>query len=188
MTTPSPLTTAEWHAWLRAYNARLFDSADLRTAIEEDRQVISQERLDAGWAGTEPAGEAAIVAVEERLGVRFPPTFRNFLKVSDGWEYLGPVDVFGTDEIGWLADIDGDLLEAWDLDWFQEHLAILRRCVMIAHDDGGSGCWWLLHADSVREDGEWTAYEWWPGDGMDPEPYDDFATMVQELAEPSSGA
>ncbi|NJP72780.1 SMI1/KNR4 family protein [Streptomyces sp. C1-2] len=183
MTPPFPLTTAEWHTWLSDYNAEVINSADVRTAIEEDRQVISQERLDAGWAGAPSAGEEAIVAVEERLGVRLPPSYRNFLKVSDGWEYLGPIDLFRVGEIGWLADIDGDLLEAWDMEYFQEQLAILRRCVMIAHDNGGSGCWWLLHADSAREDGEWTAYEWWPGDGSDPEPYDDFATMVRKAKE-----
>ncbi|WP_369201258.1 SMI1/KNR4 family protein [Streptomyces sp. PU-14G] len=121
------------------------------------------------------------MAVEERLGVRLPLSYRNFLQVSDGWEDIGPVDLFQVRDIGWLADLDADLMAAWsDIDSFAGRLAILKRCLLIGDDNGGSGCYWLLHADSVGENGEWTAYVWWPGDGGDPEPYHDFATMVRE--------
>jgi hypothetical protein len=41
-----------------------------------------------------------------------------------------------------------------------------------------AGNWLLLHADSVAGNGEWTAYEWWPCEGRDLEPHDDFAAMV----------
>ncbi|WP_016909390.1 SMI1/KNR4 family protein [Streptomyces xiaopingdaonensis] len=185
MTTPSPLTVAEWRAFLDEYNARNIDSDEVREAIEEHRMVISQERLDAGWAGAEPAGEEAIVAAEERLGVRLPPSYRNFLQVTDGWENLGPVDPFRVGEIGWFADLAADLMRIWsESGTFAEYFAILKRCLLIADDNGGSGCYWLLHADSAREDGEWTAYEWWPGDGDDPEPCDDFAAMVRQAVQP----
>ncbi|MFJ2209519.1 SMI1/KNR4 family protein [Streptomyces microflavus] len=93
MTTPSPVTVAEWRAFLSDYNARHINSDEVREAIEDHRQVISEERLKAGWAGAEPAGEEAIVAAEERLGVRFPPSYGNFLRVSDGWEDIGFVDL-----------------------------------------------------------------------------------------------
>ncbi|MEU3835663.1 hypothetical protein [Streptomyces microflavus] len=46
----------------------------------------------------------------------------------------------------------------------------MKRCLLVGEDNGGSGCYWLLHADSIAETGEWTAYEWWPGSGEDPEP------------------
>lgn len=185
MTTPSPMTVAEWRAFLSDYNARHISSDELREAIEEHRQVISKERLEAGWAGAEPAGEQAIVAAEERLGVRFPPSYRNFLQVSDGWEDIGCVNLFQVGAIGWFADLDAELFETWsDLDSFEEQLTVLRRCLLVGDDDGGSGCYWLLHADSIGDDGEWTAYVWWPGDGDDPEPHRDFAAMVREAARP----
>ncbi|MEK8172233.1 hypothetical protein NKH77_31985 [Streptomyces sp. M19] len=81
------------------------------------------------------------------------PSYRNFLQVSDGWEDIGFVDLLRAGEIGWFADLDADLLEAWsgpDMDHFEDELAVLRRCLLIGHDNGGSGCYWLLHADSVR--------------------------------------
>ncbi|WP_031122847.1 SMI1/KNR4 family protein [Streptomyces sp. NRRL S-623] len=185
MTTPSPVTVAEWRAFLSDYNARHINSDEVREAIEDHRQVISEERLKAGWAGAEPAGEEAIVAAEERLGVRFPPSYRNFLRVSDGWEDIGFVDLLQVGEIGWFADLGADLIESWsDLDHFGDHLAVLKRCLLVGEDNGGSGCYWLLHADSIAENGEWTAYEWWPGSGEDPEPCHDFATMVRNAAQP----
>ncbi|MFF7255203.1 hypothetical protein [Streptomyces microflavus] len=59
----------------------------------------------------------------------------------------------------------------------------MKRCLLVGEDNGGSGCYWLLHADSIAENGEWTAYEWWPGSGEDPEPCHDFATMVRNAAQ-----
>ncbi|MGW3832864.1 SMI1/KNR4 family protein [Streptomyces microflavus] len=184
MTTPSPVTVAEWRAFLSDYNARHITSDEVREAIEDHRQVISEERLKAGWAGAEPVGEEAIVAAEERLGVRFPPSYRNFLRVSDGWEDIGFVDLLQVGEIGWFAELGADLIASWsDLDHFGDHLAVLKRCLLVGEDNGGSGCYWLLHADSIAENGEWTAYEWWPGSGEDPEPCHDFATIVRNAAQ-----
>ncbi|MCX4681964.1 SMI1/KNR4 family protein [Streptomyces sp. NBC_01433] len=180
MSTPSPMTVAEWRAFLGDYSVGHIDSDEAREAIDKHRQVISEQRLEAGWAGGEPAGEETIVAAEERLGVRFPPSYRNFLQVSDGWESLGFVDLFQVEDIGWFADLYADLVEAWSDSSFVDHLALVKRCLLIADDDGGSGCYWLLHADSIGENGEWTAYVWWPGDGGDPEPYHDFAAMVRQ--------
>ncbi|MFJ3363726.1 SMI1/KNR4 family protein [Streptomyces anthocyanicus] len=181
MTTSSTMTVAEWRAFLTDYNARHITSDEVREAIEDGRQVISEERLEAGWAGAEPAGEEAIVAAEERLGVRLPPSYRNFLQVSDGWEDIGFVDLFQVGDIGWFADLCAGLMEAWsEPKTFEEFYPMLKRCLLIGDDDGGSGCYWLLHADSVGENSEWTAYEWWPGDGDDPTPYRDFTAMARE--------
>ncbi|MFJ7527937.1 SMI1/KNR4 family protein [Streptomyces griseus] len=179
------MTVAEWRAFLSDYNVRHINSDELRQAVEEHRQVISEERLAAGWAGAEPAGEGAIVAAEERLGVRLPPSYRNFLQVSDGWENIGAVDLLEVGDIDWFADLCADLIEAWsDLDHFVDHLALLKRCLLIGEDNGGSGCYWQLHADSVEESGEWTAYVWWPGSGENPDPCRDLAALVREAARP----
>ncbi|MFC4563311.1 hypothetical protein ACFO4E_15720 [Nocardiopsis mangrovi] len=62
-----------------------------------------------------------------------------------------------------------------------ELIRLLERSLLIADDNGGGGQYLFLHADSVAENGEWTAYEWWPGDGDDPEPHDGFAALVAGL-------
>jgi hypothetical protein len=183
MATPSPLTVEEWRAFLDEHNTNIFESASVREALEEGRLYVSPGRWEAGWAGAQPVSEEAIAAVEERLGVRLPPSYRNFLKVSNGWECVGPVDLFPLESIGWFTDLDEGLIDAWVApEYLDGSLAFLKRCVLIGQDDGGSGCWWFLHVDGAREDGEYTAYDWWAGSGEVPEPYDDFATLVRQEA------
>ncbi|MEU6768055.1 SMI1/KNR4 family protein [Streptomyces sp. NPDC046853] len=142
--------------------------------------MLSQAQRESGWLGHEPASEEAVLAAEERLGVRLPPTYRNFLLTSNGWSSIGELDLLAVGEIGWFPDLT-DLLDYWSSPgegYLAEHLDKFERCLLISNDDGGSGGYWVLHADSVGEDGEWTAYEWWPGEGSGPAPCDNFAAMV----------
>lgn len=89
----------------------------------------------------------------------------------NGFDWIGEVDLREVDQIGWFAQREPELIE-----W-------LKRCLLIAQDDGGSGCYWFLDADSAGEHGEWHAYVWWPGDGEDPESSGDFAALMSESAE-----
>ncbi|MET8949953.1 SMI1/KNR4 family protein [Streptomyces sp. NPDC004393] len=180
-----PSTVTEWREFLSDYSSKFLNSNCLREAESEGRAqyLLSEAQREAGWLGYEPASEEAVLAAEERLGVRLPPTYRNFLLTSNGWSGIGGLDLLEVDEIGWFPDLDPQLLEAWsELDFFADDLEILKRCLLISIDDGGSGGNWLLHADSAGEDGDWTAYEWWPGEGGDLEENDNFAALVSNAA------
>lgn len=50
-------------------------------AGERSEEVIA----GGGWCGRSPATESEIRAAEARLGVRFPPSYRLFLSLSNGW-------------------------------------------------------------------------------------------------------
>lgn len=50
-------------------------------AGERSEEVIA----GGGWCGQSPATESEIRAAEARLGVRFPPSYRLFLSLSNGW-------------------------------------------------------------------------------------------------------
>ncbi|MFI6169286.1 SMI1/KNR4 family protein [Nocardia sp. NPDC051052] len=56
-------------------------------------EFVSSHVQREGWIGYEPAGADAVVAAEERLGIRLPPTYRNFLMASNGSGYMGHVDL-----------------------------------------------------------------------------------------------
>lgn len=75
-----------------------------------------------------PAAEDEIAAAEDRLGVRLPPSYREFLLVSDGayadvwgpvladWHRPGPTGAFGflpVRETGWLRDTDPAIADIW---------------------------------------------------------------------------
>ncbi|MFG2599497.1 SMI1/KNR4 family protein [Streptomyces sp. NPDC048462] len=184
---PSPLTVADWHRLLSDYSSTFLNSDYLRTAEADGRSqyMLSEAQRDAGWLGYEPASEQAVLATEERLGVRLPPSYRNFLLTSNGWNSIDELDLLQVDEIGWFPDLT-DILESWsspDSGYFAEHLDKFERCLMISNDeDGDSSGHWVLHADSAGENGEWTAYEWWPGDGTGPTRHDNFAALMTSAA------
>lgn len=50
-------------------------------AGERSEEVIAEGR----WCGRSPATESEICAAEARLGVKFPPSYRLFLSLSNGW-------------------------------------------------------------------------------------------------------
>ncbi|AEW98340.1 SMI1/KNR4 family protein [Streptantibioticus cattleyicolor] len=190
MSPSSPSTVAEWRGFLEDYSAKFLASDYLRQA-EADGQApfpVSDTQRESGWLGREPATEEEVRAAEERLGVRLPPAYRSFLLTSNGWNSIGPVDLLKADEIAWFAEREAWLVDAWSEpgeDFFIGDFAMLDRCLVIANDDGGGGCYWLLHADGARGNGEWTAYEWWPGDGDVPQGSvsGDFAALVTSTAE-----
>jgi SMI1 / KNR4 family (SUKH-1) len=185
MSQPRPLTVSEWREYLRGYSAEFLDSDYLREAEAAGRAqwLVSPAQRAAGWFGYEPASEEMLAGAEHRLGIRLPPSYRNFLLASNGWSsiryWYSSIDLLGADKIGWFPDLEPEFLDNWS-EWggFDEELAVIRRSLLISNDDGGSGGHWLLHADSIAGSGEWKAYEWWPGAGGDLEPHDDFAAMV----------
>ncbi|GAA3442393.1 SMI1/KNR4 family protein [Planomonospora venezuelensis] len=136
------------------------------------------------WLGTPGAAEAEIVRHEERLGMRLPPSYREFLEVSDGWDETGAaagplLPVGGT---GWLRELDPDLADTWsssyeglripDEDYFvygqgQDTAALrteyLRDTLRIGEYDDGT---YLLNPHVTTPDGEWEAWylaAWLPG-------------------------
>lgn len=180
-----PSTLADWRGFLPSYSSEFLESDFLREAEQDGRaqHLLSDTQRSAGWLGYDPATEDSIVAAEKKLGIRLPSTYRNFLLASNGWRTISySVDLLKVHEIGWFAELEPDLLDAWsELEHFTDELKLLRRCLLISNDDGGSGHYLLLHADVVADNGEWPAYEWWPGDGDDPVPHADFATLVTSL-------
>jgi hypothetical protein len=87
--------------------------------LDPDRDETERRFPDAAhrqrWLGSDGASEARIEALEERLGTTLPPSYRQFLRVSDGWSHVdnhnGPL--LSTAEVGWLRDLDPETVEIW---------------------------------------------------------------------------
>lgn len=171
----------EWQTFLRDYSAKFLDNSSLLRAFERNgagkyvRDHVQRE----GWIGYEPASVDAVVAAEERIGTRLPPTYRNFLLASNGFGYVDHVDLLNVNEIGWLSERDPDLVDAWSYGMDEYH-DMFERSLLIARDDGGPGVCWLLYSDDAAEEGEWAAYEWFTGDGSSPDDdrYDNFGALI----------
>lgn len=71
----------DWTAFLTRWSQEI---------ITEERpgSDLPPEAIESGWLGLPPASEDQIAAAEARLGVKLPPSYREFLGVSNGWRFL----------------------------------------------------------------------------------------------------
>ncbi|MGH3165604.1 MAG: SMI1/KNR4 family protein, partial [Trebonia sp.] len=168
----SPCTTEEWYAYLSGYSGDY-----LRAADEDGLARLDEAQRDSGWLGFPGAGEADIASAERRLGVRLPPSYRNFLLVSNGWREIGVyVSVLRpVQEVGWFREVEQPTWELFRNDLVLEHLpdqamaARMRRsseefarhigrCLALSF--GGDDDYWLLDPEQADAGGEWAAYTW----------------------------
>lgn len=152
----------------------------MRAADEYQLARLTIEQEETHWLGTEPADEPTLVAAEQRLGIRFPPSLRAFLSVTNGWHGVGGwiEQVSGCEGIDWLRNTDtGDyLIGIYDDD--DEMVALFRRTLAVAAGED----LWLLDPTETGPDGEWTAYEFAPKYG-DYSEYASFADLFHESRE-----
>src|SRR5205823_4641574 len=58
--------------------------------FDEYAAELPDEVAESGWLGYPPASERQIAAAEARLGATLPPSYRAFLRVSNGWRRTSP--------------------------------------------------------------------------------------------------
>ncbi|WP_438491634.1 SMI1/KNR4 family protein [Streptomyces asiaticus] len=155
--TGPPRTVEQWRSYLAEYSATI-----LRVADEDELSEVDDEQRAAGWLGFEGADEESVLALEERLGTRLPPSYRTFLGASDGWLNISPFmwRMRPAKTVGWLREADP---ETWSVirggegeDW--DDTAFMDRALLVSEE--GDAQHWLLDPADVSEDGEWAAYIW----------------------------
>lgn len=108
----------------------------MRPLVEEWADFVYNDRspLDGPWSRhieqrgsvlREPATEDQVTAVEQRLGVRLPPSYRAFLLISNGADasFLG-VDktqegngYLAAEDVAWMRDGHPEWVELWCHEW-----------------------------------------------------------------------
>ncbi|WP_167856533.1 SMI1/KNR4 family protein [Hymenobacter metallicola] len=159
--------------------------------------LITEEQRQNQWLGAPGATTAALEALEQRLQIPLPPSYRAFLQASDGF---GPLDYFiwrlkSSVEVDWLVKTEAELVEMWEVDvetipsvpdeeYFiygdgQNEIQVrgeyFRGLLMIS--DWGDAGFLALNPD-VQHQGEWEAWHfanWMPGAVR----YRSFAELVQ---------
>jgi hypothetical protein len=149
--------------------------------IAEWREFLADSTVQ--WPETRPASEDAIRAAEQRLDVSLPPSYRNFLLVSDGWAEMpdDPGTLRTVDAIGWYPQTDPEMWEAWfgpDMPENPELESELKGSLLIT-TDAYRGDVWVLAPNHRDADGEWRAYEWWPADDGSLLPHDSFGALLK---------
>ncbi|MFF4815469.1 SMI1/KNR4 family protein [Kitasatospora sp. NPDC001309] len=180
MTHTTPL---DWRPFLLGWSGEWSDSlADGGTRREEDETARR-----ARWLGFPSASEERIVAMEERLGRRMPPSYREFLEVSDGWRNAGGFIglLAGTADARWhdnesaLADIFEERLDDDATDAERRGAGIWRRGLQLDVESDMTHV--LLDPEDVDDDGEWAVYTWASWRAAPPERYANFADFMRDM-------
>ncbi|MDX3849504.1 SMI1/KNR4 family protein [Streptomyces sp. AK02-01A] len=171
-----------WRPFLERWSEDWVDSAGALGQEVADEQV-PRER----WLGFAPADEDRIEALEERLGVALPPTYRSFLAATDGWRPAGTsVRLMGTAEgVHWHAD-PGGLQEIYESDLGESPseeevltAGMWGRALQLSLDSDMTDV--LLDPGDVNADGEWAAYVHRGWSGEYPDRYESFTELMQAL-------
>ncbi|ONM49861.1 SMI1/KNR4 family protein [Nocardia donostiensis] len=165
----------DWKPWLELWSEERITASD---SGELDPEVVRQR-----WLGYAPAAEADVAAVEERLGVKLPPSYRSFLLTTDGWRHAGEFvwQMRDTTDLGWLHDLEpvweswADLLTDAPVDAPGNPFA--RGLLISLHADAG-----VLFLDPADRDetGEWAAYSVFSWAEF-PRRYPSFTALMESL-------
>ncbi|MEU7040800.1 SMI1/KNR4 family protein [Streptomyces varsoviensis] len=176
----------DWRRFLTRWSEEWADAQGDVAELSPDDAAARESR----WLGSAPADEADIAAMEARLGREMPPSYREFLRVSDGWRHAGGFvwKLAGTREAHWHEDAMGLGKEFGDLWGRPVNVEVEEE----ADEDAARGGLWarglqldvasdatsvLLDPADVGPDGEWAARVWasW---GPVPEGYPSFAAFM----------
>ncbi|MEU5720083.1 SMI1/KNR4 family protein [Streptomyces sp. NPDC020403] len=176
-------TTFGWRSFLLRWSGEWADSLP----DGETRREADETARQARWLGFPPASEERIAAVEERLGRRMPPSYREFLKVSDGWRHAGGFVwlLAGTQDAHWHNDESGlaDVFEEYlDEDAGPEErreVDLWRRGLQLDVESDITHV--LMDPEDVDEDGEWAVYTWSSWRAAPPERHANFLEFMREM-------
>ena len=173
------MNTSDWKAFLREYNRELL-------SYEEVVEALSKETISAGWLGYSGASEVEIEAAEKRLATRLPPTYREFLKASDGWRFpsVSIFDLLPSQKVEWFREFNQEWIDAYvepsaDLPPLSDDEYLVygasQDCVKFRNEylqtalkisDEGDSAVVLLNPKVVTAEGEWETWffaNWLPG-------------------------
>ncbi|MEU1038466.1 SMI1/KNR4 family protein [Streptomyces sp. NPDC005907] len=176
-------TAFDWRPFLLEWSAEWADSLP----DDETRSTDDEAALRARWLGFPPASEERIVAMEERLGRRMPPSYREFLKVSDGWRHAGGFVwlLAGTADARWhrnesgLADMYEEYLDEDAGPEERREADIWRRGLQLDVESDITHV--LLDPEDVDEDGEWAVYTWASWRAAPPERHANFHAFMRDM-------
>jgi len=102
------MNQSEWKTLLTEYNRELL-------SYEEIVEALPRKLIQTGWLGYAGATESEVATLEKRLGTRLPPSYREFLKISNGWRFPSGFifDLLPTGEVVWFRDRNQDWIDAY---------------------------------------------------------------------------
>ena len=109
------MTDTDWQPWLESWNRELLAKHDASRYNAFVDPAVTPDMIASGWLGAPGAPEADVAALEGRLGLTLPPSYRTFLLTSNGWLQPGVIvpRLFRVDEVQWFRDVEPETIDAW---------------------------------------------------------------------------
>ena len=168
----------DWHEFLRNWSRDML-AAPLGADLPADVRAAAS-------LGFPPATDEQIAQTESRLKIPLPPSYRAFLKVSNGWRQTShfisrvsavqDIDWFRAQNRDWVKAFTGPLRygprdEVPDQDYFSygqfaEHFRPTHLKETLQISEVGDAAVYLLNPQIIDKDGEWEAWffaNWLPG-------------------------
>ncbi|MEV5570156.1 SMI1/KNR4 family protein [Spirillospora sp. NPDC052269] len=167
----------EWRPWLSRWSKEWIRAAEEPEALEPD---VVRDR----WLGFAPATPEAVEAAEERIGMRLPPSYREFLLTTDGWRDAGIFvnRMSDTSGLGWVRDLESYWTEWDNLAGEEDEESgtgpVTRGLLISAEADAGI---LFLDPGDVDENGEWAAYSLFSWRAAPPERHASFHALMESL-------
>jgi hypothetical protein len=169
----------EWMTFLTEYNGELL-------SYEQVIEALPCELIKTRWLGYVGASENEVDATERRLGTHLPPSYRAFLKASNGWRFpsVSIFDLLPATKVVWFRERNQDWIDAYvapsaelppisDKDYFvygakqdcvKFRVEYLQTALQVS--DEGDSAVVLLNPKVITPEGEWEAWffaNWLPG-------------------------
>jgi hypothetical protein len=173
------MSALDWKPFLTQWSRAWIESG----AYTNYNQVFSPEVLASGWLGYPGATEAQLMGAESRLEIRLPPSYRSFLRTTNGWRMTSPFiyKLWSTEDIDWQGakHLDWSWRDApeevspsdspprGDGDPWEFYASDAQRWGALEISDLGDSAYYLLNPRRVNSDGEWEAWfsaTWIPGE------------------------
>ena len=156
-------------------------------AVPRYRNRLSPEVIVSGWLGYPGATEGELEQLEHRLGLPLPPSYREFLSVTNGWRMTGAFipRLWSCAEVDWFTSRHRETVDIWvqapiavtDEEYFDygtgdegvegsTRVEYLPFTVEISATEENGSAVYLLNPRVVTADGEWEAWffaDWNPG-------------------------
>ena len=155
----------DWVAFLRAWSGELIANEDIA-------QNLPPEVKASEWLGFPGASDEQIDRAQMRLGKPLPPSYRAFLRASNGWRATGFfIDrLWSTDDIEWFRVRHPEWIADWQRGASQYPPRTPDEAIRDLDSDGhylrsvleisevGDSAIYLLNPQIVAADGEWQAW------------------------------
>jgi hypothetical protein len=165
----------QWGPFLKQWSQAILASPD------HESLGLPAEVIESSWLGLPGATDDQIKAAEARLGVDLPPSYRAFLKVTNGWRFTGGFAkrLLPVEEIDWLRVQYQEWIKVWMQPWdaiewpgattmpLEPGEPDYRHLTdTLAISEAGDGAIFLLNPKVMTPTGEWEAWffaDWVPG-------------------------